>query len=301
MIKMCGVAGIISKESVNISAYITNMLSLIQHRGPDAAGVAIFDDSQYMILRVTLKQESALLKLKQYVESFGKILKESKVINVAGKLCYEMAVDVKEEDEQKLHELINSDENLDVHSISRHFKVYKEGGHIDNLLGNYDFKDSFCRLGIGHVRMATESAEDVNAAHPFVSPFWPELAIVHNGQFTNYFNLRRFLESKGAKFKTLNDSEAASHLIAYGMKIYNGDLKKALDYAGDYMDGVFCVIAATPKQMGCVKDKLGIKPLLMAETKNMVMLASEQIEFTAIDDSIYADELEPGEVRVWDI
>ena len=149
--------------------------------------------------------------------------------------------------------------------------------------------------------MATESAEDINAAHPFVSPFYPELAIVHNGQFTNYFNMRRFLESKGITFKTLNDSEAASHLIAYAMRENGGDLEAALQYAGDYMDGIYCIIAATPTQMGFVKDKLGIKPLLVAETDDYVLLGSEQIEFTAIDETIFADEMEPGEVRVWSI
>lgn len=298
---MCGVAGVLSKKPVDISSCLVNMLSLIQHRGPDAAGVAIYHDTANMVLRVTLKKPEALEKLKGYIAKYGTVQSESHVMNIAGKLCYEFEIAMDEADEQKLHEEINNDDELAVHSISDHFKVYKEGGLMKNLLGNYTIENQICNLGIGHVRMATESAEDVNAAHPFVSPFYPELSIVHNGQFTNYFNVRRFLESKGAKFKTLNDSEAASHLVAYGMKLYDGDLKKALAYAGDQMDGVFCLIAAAPHQMGCVKDKLGIKPLLLAETDDMVMLGSEQIEFTAINEELYAEELEPGEVRVWSI
>lgn len=298
---MCGIAGMISKKPVDIAEDLVTMLSLIQHRGPDAAGVAIFQDTEHVILRVTLKKTNALDRLKDYIIEYGTILSETSVTNMMRKLCYEVTVDMDPKDIQALHKKINSDEDLAVHSISDHFKVYKEGGLIENLTSRYELKHYVCRHGIGHVRMATESAEDVNAAHPFVSPFYPELAIVHNGQFTNYFNLRRFLESKGAKFKTLNDSEAASHLIAYAMNLFGGDLEKALKYAGDRMDGIYCIIASTPTQMGFVKDKLGMKPLLMAETEDCIMLGSEQIEFNAIDEHVFANEMEPGEVRVWNV
>lgn len=298
---MCGIAGMISKTPADVAQDLTTMLSLIQHRGPDAAGVAIFQDTEHVVLRVTLKKENALERLKSYIGEYGKMITETSVNNIAGKRCYEFTIDMAEADIQPLHREINSDEDMAVHSISDHFKVYKEGGLIRNLTDRYQMKGSCCRHGIGHVRMATESAEDVNAAHPFVSPFYPELSIVHNGQFTNYFNMRRFLEAKGARFKTLNDSEAASHLIAYAMQLFDGDLEKALKYAGSEMDGVYCVIAATPTQLGFVKDKLGIKPLLVAETDDCVMLGSEQIEFNAIGENIFASEMEPGEVRVWNV
>ena len=298
---MCGIAGMISKTPTDVAQDLTTMLSLIQHRGPDAAGIAIFQDTEHVVLRVTLKKENALEKLKGYIGEYGKIITETSVKNIAGKPCYEFTIDMAQADIQPLHREINNDEDMAVHSISDHYKVYKEGGLIRNLTDRYEMKGSHCRHGIGHVRMATESAEDVNAAHPFVSPFYPELSIVHNGQFTNYFNMRRFLESKGARFKTLNDSEAASHLIAYAMQLFGGDLEKSLRYAGDEMDGIYCVIAATPTQLGFVKDKLGIKPLLVAETDDCVMLGSEQIEFNAIGENIFASEMEPGEVRVWNV
>jgi glutamine phosphoribosylpyrophosphate amidotransferase len=291
----------ISKTPVDIAQDLVTMLSLIQHRGPDAAGVAIYQDTEHVVLRVALKKAEALDRLRAYIAAYGAVLGETSVTNVTNKLCYEMTVDMDPADIEALHQTINGDDDLAVHSISNHFKVYKEGGRIENLTSRYELKHYRCRHGIGHVRMATESAEDVNAAHPFVSPFYPELAIVHNGQFTNYFNMRRFLESKGAKFKTLNDSEAASHLIAYAMNLFGGDLEKALRYAGDRMDGVYCIIASTPSQLGFIKDKLGIKPLLVAETEDCILLGSEQIEFNAIDEHVFANEMEPGEVRVWNI
>lgn len=298
---MCGIAGMISKKPVDVAQDLVTMLSLIQHRGPDSAEVAIFQNAEHVVVRVALDQPEALPKLKGLIAEYGTVVRESSVVNVTGRLCYEFAVDMNPAEVRTLHERINREDDLAVHSISNRFVVYKEGGRIKNLTDRYSLRDSSCRHGIGHVRMATESAEDVNAAHPFVSPFYTDLAIVHNGQFTNYFNLRRFLESKGAKFKTLNDSEAASHMIAYAMTLFGGDLSKALEYAGDRMDGIYCIIASTPTQLGFVKDKLGIKPLLVAETDDCILLGSEQIEFNAVGGNVFANEMEPGEVRVWSV
>lgn len=298
---MCGIAGIISKKTMNISESLIYMLEFIQHRGPDAAGLAVFEKTDKIILRATVKNENDIKLLRDAIHKYGEILEETSVRNIADKLCYEFAVDMPADHVQELHLKINGMEGSAVHSIGDNLQIYKEGGSIKNLTDRYSFAESSARHGIAHVRMATESAEDVNAAHPFASPFYPELAIVHNGQFTNYFNMRRFLESKGAKFKTLNDSEAASHMIAYGMMENNGDLKAALEYAKEQMDGIFCIIAATPDQLGFVKDKLGIKPLLVAQTNDYIMLGSEQIEFNALDNNVFAEEMEPGEVRVWDI
>lgn len=298
---MCGIAGIISKKSMNISDTLINMLTPIQHRGPDAAGIAIFQKSENVVLRVTMQSNDDIPKLREIVTSYGEVICENYIEAKESIPFMEYEINMPSEKIQDLHFAINSEENLAVHSLSKNFKVYKEGGHIDKLLSKHSIDKSECKHGIGHVRMATESAEDINAAHPFVSPFYPELAIVHNGQFTNYFNLRRFLESKGAKFKTMNDSEAASHYIAYQMMINGGNLKEALEIAAEELDGIFCIIAATSNEIGFVKDKLGIKPLLLVESDDYVMFGSEQIEFQALLDDVFAEEMDPGEVRVWNI
>lgn len=298
---MCGIAGIISKKPTDVASNLLAMLSLIQHRGPDASGIAIFPKEENVTLRVSMNSEERVPELRKLITGYGTILDEKLISAKKSIPLVEYTLDLKKDMLQTLHIAINKIEGIAVHSIGDGIKVYKEGGYLKNLKKKYDIDCSPCKHGIGHVRMATESAEDINAAHPFVSPFYPELAMVHNGQFTNYFKMRRFLESKGAKFKTMNDSEAASHLIAYAMSQNNGNLEEALRYAADQMDGVYCIIAATESQIGFVKDKLGIKPLLVVESEDYIMFGSEQIEFSAVDEDIYAEEMEPGEVRVWNI
>ncbi len=299
---MCGIAGIMTREGMVVSDKLLDMLDLIQHRGPDAAGIAYFSKGASMDVRVSYTGEG----------------KKQEMLEVLGMLC---AYTVKNEftsgpkygfieaditpnagvSLKDVHREINTREGLYVHSIGSDLSVYKDGGTVRRLRDVHKIHAWTATHGIGHVRMATESAEDINAAHPFVSPFFPELAMVHNGQFTNYFNLRRSLETKGAIFKTQNDSEVASHLIAWAMQENGGDLEAALNYALEELDGVFCIMAATENQMGIVKDKLGIKPLLLFEKDGATLLGSEQIEFTTLFPDVYAEELEPGEVRVWNL
>lgn len=298
---MCGIAGIISKKEMDVSSSLLKMLSFIQHRGPDASGIAIFPEYDHTALRVCLTSEAEMPALKAIVEKFA-IINEEKFIEAKNTVpMAEFKLEALKENIQPLHMAINKHAGLAVHSIGDGIKVFKEGGYLSDLVEKHGMDYTACKHGIGHVRMATESAEDINAAHPFVSPFYPELAIVHNGQFTNYFKLRRFLESKGAIFKTLNDSEAASHLIAYAMKENGGNLEAALKYASEEMDGIYCIIASTKNQIGFVKDQLGIKPLLVVESDDYILLGSEQIEFNVVDEEVFAVEMEPGEVRVWNL
>lgn len=298
---MCGIAGIINRNGMDISGKLLEMLELIQHRGPDASGIAVYGKNPSVNLRVSITDKEKYPILKQIISEIGTIISEQTTDQSKSIIFSDINLNIKEDDVPTIHRLINLVPGLCVHSVGRNVKVYKDMGIAERLVENHKIDRIKATHGMGHVRMATESAEDINAAHPFVSPFYPELSIVHNGQFTNYFNLRRKLESKGAIFKTLNDSEAASHLIAYAMMKNGGDLEDALRYALDELDGIFCIIAATSKQIGFVKDKMGIKPLLLFEKDGMTLFGSEQIEFTAVFPDVFAEEMEPGEIRVWNI
>ncbi len=69
--------------------------------------------------------------------------------------------------------------------------------------------------GIGHTRMATESAVTTAHSHPFAPA--ADLALVHNGSFSNYATIRGRLARQGIRCDTDNDSEVAARLIASRM------------------------------------------------------------------------------------
>src|SRR3970282_2320305 len=71
--------------------------------------------------------------------------------------------------------------------------------------------------GIGHVRLATESDVTPDASHPFWATGFADVAIVHNGQITNYWKWRRRLEKRGMEFVTDNDSELIAVYLAEKM------------------------------------------------------------------------------------
>lgn len=299
---MCGIAGIIARESDTLANDLVNMLKEIPHRGTDATGIAVYEDRDDIQIRVALTDSKYQKDLEAIVGKYGTI-SNSKIYQGVGIFSfYEASLDMDPDNLQRLNWDVDTHPQLCVHSLGQHIKVYKDQGSAVDLEKCHKVEVGTCSHGIGHVRLATESVEDVNSAHPYVSYLYPSLSIVHNGQFTNYFNMRRALESKGVRFKTTNDTEMASHFIAYQIMEKGRDLEGALHDALDTFDGVFSILAATEDQIGAVRDRLAFKPILIYETENgMVLFASEQIALTPIIPDVYATEMAPGGVKIWSI
>ena len=152
---------------------------------------------------------------------------------------------------------------------------------------------------IGHVRMATESDVDISGAHPYWAYPFSDVAVVHNGQLTNYFQWRRRLERSGHRFQSECDSEIIAVYLAERMA--KGDsLEDAMRQSLEELDGVFTYICVTEDALGVAKDELAAKPLVLYEGDDMVALASEEIAIRAvIDHEIDTYDPYEGEVMVW--
>ena len=299
---MCGIAGLIVKQSDTLPSDLVNMLKELVHRGRDATGLALYEQREDIQTRVSMTDPAFETNLSAIVEKYGRIA-SSKVYRGGGIFYFfEGSIDMDPGQISNLHWDIDSDENLCVHSLGRQIKVYKDQGSAEDLLKSHEIKAGRCTHGIGHVRLATESVENINFAHPYVSYLYPELSLVHNGQFTNYFKMRRKLESLGIRFKTANDTEMAAHFIAYQMKERGQDLEGALHTALDTFDGLFTILVATGDQIGAFRDRLAFKPVVFYEGEDgTVLFGSEQISLTPIISDVYATEMKPGGVRIWSV
>ena len=299
---MCGIAGLIVKQSDTLQSDLVNMLKELVHRGRDATGLALYEQRDDIQARVSMTDPAFETNLHAIVEKYGRIA-NSNVYRGGGIFYFfEGSIDMDPGQISNLHWDIDSDENLCVHSLGKQIKVYKDQGSAEDLLKFHEIKAGRCTHGIGHVRLATESVENINFAHPYVSYLYPELSLVHNGQFTNYFKMRRKLESLGIRFKTANDTEMAAHFIAYQMKEKGQDLEGALHTALDTFDGLFTILVATGDQIGALRDRLAFKPVVFYEGEDgTVLFGSEQISLTPIISDVYATEMEPGGVRVWSV
>jgi glutamine phosphoribosylpyrophosphate amidotransferase len=299
---MCGIAGLIAKQREDLGGDLINMLRELVHRGRDATGVAIYEKRDDVQARVTMPNSTYEKDLQDIIQKYGKI-SDSRIYPGVGIFTFfEGSIDMDPSQLSRLHWEIDSHPDLCVHSLGKQIKVYKDQGSAEDLVGAHQIKVGTCTHGIGHVRLATESVENINFAHPFVTYIYPELSLVHNGQFTNYFNMRRKLENLGIRFKTANDTEMAAHFIAYQMTEKGKDLEGALHAALDTFDGIFTIMVATDNQIGAFRDRLAFKPVVIYEQDNgMVLFGSEQISLTPIISDVYATEMEPGGVKVWSV
>ena len=299
---MCGIAGIIAKNSPSLGNDLINMLNELIHRGKDATGVAIYEDRDTIDLRVSLTGPKYKKELEEIIQKYGPI-SNSRIYQGQGIFnFYEASIDMNSGKITELNWDIDTHPNLCVHSIGNHIKIYKDEGAAEELRQRHKIPSVKGSHGIGHVRLATESVENINFAHPFVSYILPDLALVHNGQFTNYFNMRRKMENWGVRFKTNNDSEMAAHFLAYHIKEKGMDLDEALHLGLETFDGVFTLLVSTDNQIGALRDRLGIKPMLFFEKgEATVLFGSEQICLTPIVSDVYATEMDPGGVQVWSV
>jgi hypothetical protein len=299
---MCGIAGIIAKDSPTLGQDLINMLKELEHRGRDATGVAVYEQREDIQIRASLTDPCYERELEEIIAMFGKVRKARSYHGEGIFSFYEGSIDMDPSQVGRLHWDIDTHPNLCVHSLGRHLKIFKDQGSAEDLQRTHEIRVGPCTHGIGHVRLATETVENINFAHPFVSYLYPGLAIVHNGQFTNYFKMRRTLENKGVRFKTNNDSELAAHYLAWQMKERGQDLEGAIHQALGAFDGVFTILASTDQQIGAFRDWLGFKPVLFFEREDgTVLFGSEQIALTPIVSDVYATEMEPGGVKVWSI
>jgi glucosamine--fructose-6-phosphate aminotransferase (isomerizing) len=170
------------------------------------------------------------------------------------------------------------------------FELAKEKGKIKMLVEKLKKNPCDGSIGIGHTRWATHGEPSEVNAHPHLDEE-KRFAIVHNGIFENYQEIRTELTKEGYTFVSETDTECAVHLIA---KYYNGDLRDALEKAVARLNGSFVVLAmalddpdtivaykrSNPLVIGIGKDANYIASdvsALLAYTKNVVYVEDDHI------------------------
>jgi glutamate synthase domain-containing protein 1 len=146
--------------------------------------------------------------------------------------------------------------------------------------------------------MATESAVTTAHSHPFAPA--ADLALVHNGSFSNYATVRRRLARSGIHCETDNDSEVAARLVASRMALGEG-LDDGLRHVMKEMDGFFTLLVSTGTQFAVVRDSFACKPAVIAQTDDYVAMASEYQALTSLPGIADAEVFEPvpEEIYIW--
>ena len=307
---MCGIAGYLDKsgnDQTAVGQTIFRMLKALGQRGPDSSGVAIYGPELNgdLVLRVKLGDTSRRSSSPQDFAEKGKQVAESvqslgSVAEASTTAEYLRLVIKYSGDPRELETLIESSgEDIEVVSMGRSLEIVKQVGSPEKLDETYRVSAFTGTHGIGHTRLCTESIIDLSHSQPFWSHGLPDLAMVHNGHITNYHKLRRQYEQRGAKFYTENDSEIIPMYLAEKLSAGMG-LEEALRASLKEFDGSFSYFVATPEAMGFVREPFALKPLLMAETDEFVVLANEELAIRAGCEGDYeVREVQAGEVRLW--
>ncbi len=116
-----------------------------------------------------------------------------------------------------LADLVEDIPEAEVLSLGRSLEIVKDLGDAESVGGQYGLDEFTGTHAIGHVRMATESEVDIAGAHPYWAYPFSDVAVVHNGQLTNYFMWRRRLERAGQRFMSECDSEMIAVYLAERM------------------------------------------------------------------------------------
>ena len=310
---MCGIAGIIHKQAgkgANIGEQMTSMLQALKHRGPDSTGYAMYgEDNGNQIMRFKVAEaadlegsydihaaiEDRLALIDSRLAELGvKVVKKESPTEYAHRYEIEFSGDMK-----KVADFVEDIEGVEILSIGNSLELIKDLGDAAVVSGQYGLDGFNGTHGIGHTRMATESDVDIRSAHPYWAYPFSDVAVVHNGQLTNYWTNRRALERKGHRFSSNCDSELIAVYIADRMN-QGDDLETAMKNSVEYLDGVFTYLVATKDELGMAKDVMAAKPMVVYEGDDMIALASEEVAIRKLfDHRIETFDPYHGEVRVW--
>jgi len=307
---MCGIAGIIYRDGAHsIGVDMTQMLQSMKHRGPDSTGYALYGKpSDLVVMRYKLADANTprdfefsdrlrrnRAEVERRLASIGARVQEfEEETEYAFRVSLEYDGDLKE-----LADFVEDVPDCEVLSLGNSLEIVKDLGDAKAVSDGYGLDAFTGTHAIGHVRMATESDVDISGAHPYWAYPFPDVAVVHNGQLTNYFHWKRRLERSGHRFQSECDSEIIAVYLAEKMG-EGSSLEDAMRESLDDLDGVFTYICVTKDALGVAKDEMAAKPLVLYEADDMVALASEEIAIRAIIDH-EIDTYDPyeGEVMVW--
>jgi len=297
---MCGIVGLFLKDKsleAELGLLLTDMLVTMSDRGPDSAGIAIYNNSKQQCSKITIQSMNP-------VEDFKEI--KTKLTQLSGADLEVQIVDthaiitIDSKDKDKIKQILKSSfTNLRIMSIGDSIEIYKEVGLPEEVANRFGLSKMTGSHGVGHTRMATESAVTTLGAHPFSTG--EDQCLVHNGSLSNHNSLRRKLGRLGVNCETDNDTEVAAAYITH--KMNNGfNLGDALNASLRDLDGFYTFLVGTKNGFGVLRDPIACKPAVLAETEQYVAFGSEYralVNLPNIDDAKIW-EPEPATVYFWE-
>ena len=296
---MCGIVGLFLKDKKlepKLGMMLSEMLVTMTDRGPDSAGIAIYGNDENNTGKITLQSDNPSEDFKGLEKEINALtgIKVS-IRTKSTHAVLEMETASIPAVRKALKQIRPS---LRIMSAGDTIEIYKEVGLPKDVAARFDVSSMSGTHGIGHTRMATESAVTTMGAHPFSTG--NDQCLVHNGSLSNHNSLRRKLRREGVHIETENDTEVGAAYLTYKMQ-QGSSLGEALESSLEDLDGFFTFLVGTKDGFGVVRDPIACKPAVMAETDQYVAFGSEYralVNLPGIEEA-RVWEPEPATVYFW--
>lgn len=180
------------------------------------------------------------------------------------------------------------------------FHSYKDLGLVNDVFT----KPVIEKLGLGnaalgHVRYGTTGANDrLNSQPIVVNHVKGRMALAHNGNLVNSYELRRDLELEGSIFHTTSDTEVISYIVTKE-RLSAPSIEEAVNRAMNKIKGAYSLVVMSPSKMIAARDAFGFRPLCYGTTEDgSYVVASETCALDAVGATFVRD-IAPGEIVVF--
>jgi len=296
---MCGIVGLHLRNPElypQLGELLTGMLCEMQDRGADSAGVAVYGDPSWTPVghgAVSLIDVDATPDEVAEVLS-GAVGAPVAVTGVDTTYLVTGPVD----SEVLLAAARTAYPHVLVGGFGADLAVLKGVGSPRMLAESWGLGGAQGWQGVGHTRMATESAVTSSGAHPYA--VGPGQCLVHNGSFSNHATIRRELRAAGVEFDSENDTEVGARFVA--KQLADGtDVEVALKELCATFDGFYTLLVSNRDSFAVVRDAIACKPAVIAETDDWVAMASEYRALAGLPgvENARIWEPEPEVVYAW--
>ncbi len=182
------------------------------------------------------------------------------------------------------------------------FTTYKDTGLVNDVFTPERLAGfGQGNIAIGHVRYGTTGGSARDNAQPIVvNHINGRVALAHNGNLTNSYELRSALEMKGSIFHTTSDTEVISYIITEE-RLTAPSIEEAVNRALNRIKGAYSLVIMSPTKMIAARDEMGFRPLCIGKLPENggYIAASESCALDAVGAEFVRD-VEPGEIVVFD-
>jgi glutamate synthase domain-containing protein 1 len=292
---MCGIVGLHLRNPQlypRLGELLGAMLCEMQDRGADSAGVAVYGDPTWSPTgRATVSviaPGAADDDLKTAVGPDASVVRAGEVALIGSNSSAE---EVSAAIRTALPDAL-------IIGYGHDLAVLKGVGAPRDLAVSWNLHKAQGWQGVGHTRMATESAVDAAGCHPYA--VGPDQCMVHNGSFSNHATIRRLLRARGVVFESENDTEVGARYIAQALA--DGlSLETAVRGLIAEFDGFYTLLISNHDSFAVVRDAIACKPAIIAETADWVAMASEFRALAGLPgiDEAHLYEPEPEVIYAW--